>query len=261
MPSDAVASGIIEAGTLETFCEVHLGSVDGSPFVSEGKIHMTDDGWHTAVVDPANVGMHPEIHLSAGAFESYESPGSATVGINFSRLVDVVDIVGSADLVSWDLDMETRKLELDLGPAHQSVRLIDPDNIRREPDVSELDLPNTVTLTGAQIDTVLEVADLNSDHVNFLGDPDAETVTFDAQGDVDRGSVTYGRDDAEDIEITEATDSLFSLDYLQGMTAAIPDDARVMFRFGDEFPTKFSWATCEGNLSVRSMLAPRIQSE
>jgi proliferating cell nuclear antigen len=265
MTFDGVASGIITAGTLEKFAEVHLGSVDGSPFVSEGKVHFNDDGLNTSVVDPANVGMHTDINLTASAFESYESPGAATVGVNLVRLVEILDLADSGDLVSFDLDMETRKLHFDLpGGASQTMRLIDPDAIRQEPDPSDIDLPNTVTLTGKQIDYVLSVADLNSDHVDVVFDADAETVTFDAQGDTDNGSVTYGTPDdhegPEDIEAVEDTKSLFSLDYLQGMTAAVPDDATVMFQFGDEFPTRFSWATCEGDLSVSSMLAPRIQS-
>jgi proliferating cell nuclear antigen len=257
--SDVVASGIIDAGTLETFAEVHMGSVDGSPFVSEGRLHFNDDGIHTSVVDPANVGMH-YVDLDAGAFESYESPGAATVGVSFTRLAEVIGWVDSDDLVHFDLNMEARKLELDLGPASQTMRLIDPDSIRNEPDDPDIDLPNTVTLSGEQIDDVVTVADLNSDHVDFRGHVNAETVEFAAQGDVDKGSVTYDADDAADIDIAEETESLFSLDYLAGMTDAVPDDATVMFRFGDEFPTKFSWATCDGHLSVKSMLAPRIQS-
>lgn len=259
--SNAVASGIIDAGTLEKFAEVHLGSVDGSPFVSEGKVHFNDDGFNTAVVDPANVGMHTDINLSASAFESYEAPGAATVGMNLVRLMEILDLVNSGGPVSFNLDMETRKIHFDLpGGASQTMRLIDPDAIRKEPDPSDLDLPNTVTLTGKQIDYVLSVADLNSDHLDVIFDADDETVTFDAEGDTDHGSVTYTPDDVEDIHAAEDTQALFSLDYLQGMTAAVPDDATVMFQFGDEFPTRFSWATCEGGLSVSSMLAPRIQS-
>lgn len=256
----SVASGIIDAGTLETWAEVHMGSVDGSPFVSEGKVHFNDDGLQTSVVDPAQVGMHPDIHLDAAAFESYEAPGAATVGVNFPRLVEVLDIVDSDELVQFELDMESRKLHLDLGAATQTLRLIDPEAIRKEPDTSDVELPNTVTLSGDQIDTALTVADLNSDHVEVIFDADGETVTFDAEGDTEHGAVTYDAEDVPDIEAAEDTAALFSLDYLQGMTEAVPSDATVMFRFGDEFPVKFSWATCGGDLSVRSMLAPRIQS-
>jgi proliferating cell nuclear antigen len=256
-----IASGIVQAGTLETWAEAHLGNVDGSPFVSEGKVHFNDDGLHTSVVDPANVGMHYDVHLRAAAFDSYEAPGSATIGISFTRLVEILGVVDSSDLIEFRLDMETRKLHFDLGVASQTMALIDPDAIRQEPDVSDVDLPNTVTLTGAQIDTMLTVADLNSDHVDVAFDADAETVAFEAEGDVDEGVVTFDADDVEDIHAVEDTTSLFSLDYLQGMTEAIPDDATVMFQFGDEFPTRFSWAAEEGDLSVKSMLAPRIQSD
>jgi proliferating cell nuclear antigen len=264
--SDGVASGIVQADTLETFAEVHLGSVDGSPFVSEAKVHFNDDGFRTSVVDPANVGMHEDIRLDAAAFESYDAPGSATVGVNMDRLAEVLDLAGSADaLVEFTLDMETRKLHFNLSRGiHQTMRLIDPDAIRDEPDPADVDLPNTVTLTGEQISRMLDMAQLNSDHVDVAFDPDAETVTFDAQGDTDNGQAVFGAtddaEDPEDIHAAEETMSLFSLDYLEGMTAAIPDDATVLFQFGDEFPTRFSWVTCDGDLSVESMLAPRIQS-
>ena len=258
MSDESVVSGIVAADVLQTFIDVHTELVD------EGRIHFNDTGLRTSVVDPANVAMHSPVELSRDAFEHYESPGSVTLGVDFNRLDEILDVADSGTLIEFSINMETRHLELRFDGVEQSVVMIDPDSIRGEPDTNDLDLPNTVVLSGKQIDRALTVADLNSDHVNLVGytdHADGEVVAFEADGDTDSGRVGYRDEDCIAADVSDAVESIFSLDYWVDLLNAAPDDAKVELQFGDEFPVYIQWQACDGHLSVNSMLAPRIQSK
>jgi len=255
MSDASVVSGIIAADALQQYIEVM------TPLVFEAKIHFGDDGIHSAVVDPANVATHDAVELDAEAFESYDAPGSATIGVNLNRLDDILDVAGSGDLVELSVDMETRHLGLQFDGVEQSVAMIDPDAIRQEPDRPDLDLPNMAVIEGRDLDRALTIAELNSDHVDVVADPDAEDVlSFEAQGDTDSGRVGFGVEDCIGTQVVEATASVFSLDYLVAFADPIDDDTEVELWFRDEFPMRLSWGGAGGDLSVSSLLAPRIQS-
>jgi proliferating cell nuclear antigen len=255
MSDDAVVSGIVAADTLQSFIDVH------TPLVDEGRVHFNTDGLTTSVVEAANVAMHEDVSLSSAAFEDYVSPGAATIGVSFNRLDEVLGPANAGTLVEFVVDMETRHLELQYDGTEHRVALIDPQAIRQEPDDPGLELPNTATLAGDDLDRALSVCDLYSDHIDIVADPDARELSFAGQGDVDEGSVTYTDEDLIDASVDESCKSIFTLEILAELADPIPGDAEVQLTFGDEFPVKLSWETCEGHLTVRSMCAPRIQSK
>jgi proliferating cell nuclear antigen len=197
-----------------------------------------------------------DLRLDAPAFESYEA-GGGTIGINLERLEDVVGMANAGDLVHLDLNDETRKLDIRIGGLDYTLALIDPDSIRQEPDIPELDLPATTRLPAGEIDRGVTAADLCSDHIT-LG-ADAEAFTMSAAGDTDDVEVTVASEECERHETDEAVSSLFSLDYLEDMAGALAGDVTV--RLGDEFPVKLHWELAEGAGEVTYMLAPRIQSD
>jgi len=252
MSDESVVSGIISASALQQYVDVF------TPIVDEGRVHFGDDGIYTSVVDPANIGMQ-EAELSLDAFEAYDSPGSATIGVSFNRLDEVLDVADSGALVHFGINMETRKLELRFDGVEQDVAMIDPDAIRAEQDKSEIDLPNMVAIGADQLDRAIDVAELNSDHIEIEGTEDGG-VSFNADGDVDSGRVRY---DAEDLSFAEVSDpgaSLFSLEYVTELFDPVPKGGEVEIWFGDEFPMRWYWENDAGTLEVESMLAPRIQS-
>jgi len=227
------------------------------PLVSEVKMHFNDGGISVRAVDPANVGMI-DATLAADAFESYDSPGAVTQGINLERLDERLGVGDSGDLANLSLDMETRKLNVDVGHISQAMGLIDPDSVRQEPDLPDLDLPNTVVLTGDQLETAVDAVGMVSNHVEITAD-DGDIV-FAGQGDIDETTVRYGAGDCIDSDVTEDVASLFSHEFLEGFVDPMPADAEVELAFGDEFPVWFEWAAVEDCFDVSQMLAPRIQS-
>jgi proliferating cell nuclear antigen len=230
-----------------------------TPLVTEAKIHFNNDGIHMRAVDPANIAMN-YVDLDTSAFESYESPGAVTQGINLEAVTDRLAFGDGSDLVHLSLDMETRKLNVDVENFQQQVALINPDAIRSEPDVPDLDLPNTVELSGGQMEEAVQALDLVSDHVELAALDDLDGVAFKAEGDTDATTVEFGMERVGDrTDVTEAVASLYSQEYLEKIVTPIPSSVDVTVEFGDEFPVIMEWEGLDGALSVTQMLAPRIQ--
>ena len=245
-------NAIVSAGTLRTA----LDSV--SVLVEECKLHLNDDEIAIRAVDPANVGM-VDLTLSASAFESYEADGGV-IGVNLSRLQDIAGMAGSDDLVHLELDEETRKLHIAIDGLEYTLALIDPDSIRQEPDLPDLDLPAKIVVEGRDINRAVKAADMVSDHIALGVNEEDEQFYVDAEGDTDDVHFELDTDDLIDLTAGPAH-SLFSLDYLKDMNKAIPGDAEVTIDLGEEFPVKLHFDIAEAEGSVTYMLAPRIQSD
>ncbi|KTG08161.1 DNA polymerase [Haloprofundus marisrubri] len=229
-----------------------------SVLVDECKIRLNEDELAIRAVDPANVGM-VDLTLDAAAFESYEADGGV-IGVNLSRLEDIAGMANTGDLVHLELDEETRKLHIQIEGLSYTLALIDPDSIRQEPDIPDLDLPATIVVEGTHLDRGIKAADMVSDHIGLRVDEADETFHIEAEGDTDDVDLELGRDDLIDLSAGPA-DSLFSLDYLKDMNKAIPSDAEVTVELGEEFPVKLHYEFGEGMGHVTYMLAPRIQSD
>jgi proliferating cell nuclear antigen len=244
-------NAIVSADTLQAT----LDSV--GVLVDECKIHLGEAGVEIRAVDPANVGM-VDLTLDAAAFESYEADGGV-IGVNLVRLTDIAGMANADQLVHLELDEETRKLHISIDGLEYTLALIDPESIREEPDLPDLDLPAEIVIEGRDIDRAVTAADMVSDHIE-LGVEDTRNVFYvKAQGDTDDVHLELNAEDLIDLSVGAAS-SLFSLDYLDDMNRAIPKDAEVTMELGEEFPVKLHFDIAEGQGQVTYMLAPRIQS-
>ena len=229
-----------------------------SVLVDECKIRLNEEELSIRAVDPANVGM-VDLTLEAAAFESYEADGGV-IGVNLARLEDIAGMANSGDLIHLELDEETRKLHIEIDGLSYTLALIDPDSIRQEPDIPDLDLASEIVVEGAQLDRGIKAADMVSDHIRLRVDETDEAFFIEAEGDTDDVNLKLDREDL--IALTAGpADSLFSLDYLKDMNKAIPSDAEVTIELGEEFPVKLHYGFAEGLGNVTFMLAPRIQSD
>lgn len=258
MSDDSVVSGIIAADRLQQYLDIF------QPLVDEGRWHFSEDGITASVFDPANVAMYHDTKLSGRAFESLNAPtgGQATLGLNLQRLDELLGSANDEDLVTFDVDMESRKLRLRYRGIEHAMALIDPDSIRQEPDRPDLELSNHAVIPADRFDEVVENANLTSDHLFVLGERDPAVVAFEARGDVDETEIRIGAEGAVRLDITEDnTESVFSLEYMEEFAEPIPSDADVALSFGDEFPMRIEWDAFDGEVVAEGLLAPRIRSD
>jgi len=225
----------------------------------ESVLRFGREGLSSSMVDPANVLM-VVVDLDAEAFTRV-GDGKFPAGVNLDTIADHLDFGGPEDSAVLEYDEETRKLHIEVGDAYDAeMALIDPDSIRDEPDIPDLELPNEVIVTGRAIKRAIKAADLVSDHVHIRGDVD-EGVWFEAQGDTDENRYRFDGDEIRHADVSETATSILSLEYLKDVKKEIPSDAEVRLRFGEDFPVKLNYAFADGHGSVEHMQAPRIQQD
>ena len=244
----------INAGLLKS-------SVDTvSVLVDECKVRLDEDGLSIKAVDPANVGM-VELDIPADSFDSYEAD-EEVLGLNLVRFEDIVGMANKGDVVEMELDEETRKLTIRIDGLRYTLSLIDPDSIHQEPNVPDLDLPGDIELAGREIRRGVKAAGMVSDHMAFGVSGDDDTFYMRAEGDTDDVRVDLTEEDVIGLETGgEKAESLFSLDYLDSMAKAIPNDAAVDVEVGDDYPVKMNFDVAGGDAHVTYLLAPRIENE
>ncbi|MDZ7687598.1 MAG: DNA polymerase sliding clamp [Halobacteriales archaeon] len=244
----------INAGLLKS-------SVDTvSVLVDECKVRLDEDGLSIKAVDPANVGM-VELDIPADSFESYEADDEL-LGLNLVRFQDITGMANKGDSIVMELDEETRKLLIRIDGLRYTLSLIDPDSIHQEPNVPDLDLPGNVVLPGREIRRGVKAAGMVSDHMAFGVSDEEESFYMSAEGDTDDVRVDLRDEDLIELETGgETAQSLFSLDYLDSMAKAIPNDAQVEVEVGDDYPVKMNFEVSGGEARVTYLLAPRIENE
>lgn len=241
--------------------------------VDEAKVRFDADGIHIRAVDPANVGM-VETRIHQAAFDAYEIDGDLTPGVYVDallrRLSDARKGKRTDDALSLDISEKRIVAEVEREYNTTTARFaselltIDPDSVRQEPDITDLELSYSGRMDANALADV-------ADHINRVADH-ARLVPRD-RGLVIRGSA----DDEGDVgvEIEEWTDdavddgaegSLYSLDYFRDMAHAAVEALadEVHLELGDEFPMKmhFERTDEDGDPVVEHtfMLAPRVQS-
>jgi proliferating cell nuclear antigen len=224
--------------------------------VDECRIQVTTEGMRFRAADPALVAL-VDVRLPTDCFEEYDVT-ETVLGVDIKRLQDILRVADHGEYVALTVEDATRTLQVDIGTLSYTLGLLDPDSIRGEPDVPDLEAPAEVTLEGAHIDRGVRAAGMVSDHLRLAVDEDRETFSLEADGDTDDVAVELGRD-----EVTALTpgpaDSLYSLEYLTAITRVMPSDARVTLELGEEFLAGIQFEVSQTDQPVSYRIAPRIQ--
>lgn len=251
--NDETFEAIIEASRLQDTLDA-VGVL-----VDEMRLHVEPEGIEIRAVDPANVAMI-DLELAVQAFESYVGTGR-TLGVNVERLQEFLGMADSDDLVKLEFDSDARRLNLEIDGLDATFALIDPDSIRQEPDIPELDLPVRATIEGRDLSRGVTAASMIDDHIELGADPEADLIYVNAQGDTDDIHLELDSDDYISLDASEDASSLFGLDYVTDIEGPIPADAEVTLNLGSEFPVKIDVQIADGHASVLYMIAPRVQND
>lgn len=243
---------IIEASRLTKSIKV-LESVS-----DESVLRFGHNGLECRLVDPANVYM-TDVHLEDSGFEAV-GDGMFPAGANLERIRQFISKADNDQLVELSFDAETRYLCVEFGPYEREYALIDPESIRNEPDLPDLDHPNSFEIDAKRLKEVVTLSEMVSDHVLIEGDIDEECIRFIADGDRDTNTATLG----EELEFADVTDhdceTLLSVDYLKEAVSVVPNSSIVEITFGHEMPIKLRWGYADDHGHVEQMIAPRIQT-
>ena len=226
--------------------------------VDEARVHISETGLEVRAIDPANVAMD-DFELTSAAFESYEAtPG--TLGLNLERLESIVKMANKGDLIQFSFDAQTRKLLIAIDGVEFTTACLDPDTIRAEPELPDLELNAQATIEQGDLSRGVKAADMVSDHIAFEMSEADRCLAISAEGDTDDIRFTLEENDLTDTSFTDAI-SLFSLDYLKDITKTIPKGQEVSLRFGTDFPVMMEYDIADGDGHALRMIAPRIRSD
>lgn len=246
---------VVPTDTLQEYIGTFL------PVVDEMRVHFREDEIYAEAQDPANVALINE-WLDESACEAYWATG-VTVGLNLERLDDYLN-KADGDIAHLELNPETRRINVECGRSDYTMATIDPDAIRssaKRDGMGSMDgMVNDVTVDGGAFTHAVDLAGMVADHITVECDPDAdEPVRVTGQGDTDDMGVGFDNSLHEGSHIAEATESIYSEDYLSDITSPIPADAALRIRTADEWPIALDYEWNDGQAEVAMLLTPRIQ--
>lgn len=248
-------------------------SIDAIDAIADECILDFEGGLTSAVADPANVALG-ELTLSRGAFHELE--GNGRIGANVCDLKNFLSPgVGSrftdehygtdplGETTTLMVDCDRRRVSLESGAYSYLNSAIDPESVRQEPDLPNMDLPLCVEIDAPVLQAATDYIDGFADRMLVRFDHDPWTLTLSGEGKVDEGAVRLAHNDGDGVTIHEPGDahSLLSTDYARNITRAIPKDERVMVYAGEEFPVTYQYTFANGTGTVEYMQAPRIASD
>lgn len=230
--------------------------------VDEAKLRFDHEGIRVSATDPANVAM-VEAELYLTAFQSFEASEGA-VGLHVSDiagLLETVDEHGPEDAtIRFELG-DSRKFTIKVGRFEWTEGWIDPDHIRRDPDLPELDLPAEMTLPGSDLTRAVKYNRFvkRTGHTFLEVDEDRRELVARCEDDTDEGAYTLAEEDGLRFHEIGPACSRYSNDYLSDLVDGIPEGTDVRLRLGEEFPLRMKFGIDEGQ--VEYLQAPRIVSD
>ena len=226
--------------------------------VDERKVMFTREGVESRAVDPANVLMDA-IEAEPFYFDEYEAVSGFPddpVGLSTTRLSTLITKWTATQPVTMAFDGNVRKFSLQHPIFTARIATIDPDSIRKEPDI-----PTTLQLSGSGEADPTILREAISSVARGVGDEGAV-------GMVHTGDVLFVANEMGDRERVGLTNprgralSIYSGDYMETVSELIINgpDSTADVRLGNSMPLGIH---SDRNDDLRSLafLAPRIPDD
>lgn len=228
----------------------------------ECRLSIDSDALRTRLVDPANVMMN-DVEIGKAAFDSYtwRQPAGrlhsqdGIIGLPQHRITDYLKLATKTESVRFQVD-EMANFIIRTENFTARVPTIDPDSVRREPDLPGLDLPGMTQVDAESFHDGLDAVEDVADH--------AALIIYEGE------CYVFGEGDLEDawrkVETTDGrgySTSLYSMDYLQDYLNALPSGASETLKIvsGREFPMFMEHEVRHPAANFTMMLAPRVQND
>jgi proliferating cell nuclear antigen len=234
----------------------------GRKLVNELNLHVDSDGLHYEAVDPANVAM-VGMDVPKGAFEAY-TVDETVIGLNMKQVNsalragrqredDSIVLSYSDEMLSTTVRRDYDGTQLDL---QNNFKTIDPDSVRGEPELPDLELDCTATIPRDLFEDVVKAIDITSDYIRLTNEGNDLVVIGEGATDDTRAVI-------DNVANGGTCDSIFSLDYIKnnlvkGLKAVDVDE--ITLHLDEEFPVHIEWETEMNDTTVTGewFQAPRV---
>lgn len=226
-----------------------------SAIIDEACFEITPDGIVARAVDPANSAM-VSIDIPKKVFTEYDAT-EAELGIDLARFIEILGMSEKGGEVELKLNSETHRLDISMDDLSYTMSLLDPSTLRKSPQIPELNLPAEITVSATAFKRMVKAGAMVGDNMWFGVQDNAFFMEADGDGDNVRLDLT----EPELISIVSAdVKSMYSLDYLSGISKGIGTSSEVVINLGRDLPLVIDFSPYDGCYTTY-VLAPRIDPE
>lgn len=226
-----------------------------STLIDEVKFTITPEGMTLKAVDAAHVAMI-EMEIDKCAFEAYRAE-DCEIGLDLDKVKGVLKLASSGDIIKMEQDDTMGRLVFKIGNITRRMNLVDTSTMG-DTKVPQLSLIAKISLPVDELQKGIRAADTISDHIALKASPGRFELS--CEGDTDSVNLCL---EGGSVQVDTDTDvcSMFPLDYFSNITKAIPSGTIVGIELDNDYPVKLVFALADGNVRVRYLLAPRIESD
>lgn len=227
-----------------------------STLIDEVKFTIRPDGMTLKAVDAAHVAMI-EMEVGKDAFESYDAQ-ECEIGLDLDRVKGVLRLASSGESIAMDHDETHGRLVFKVGNITRRMNLVDTASMN-DPKVPQLDLSTEITLSVDELQKGIRAAESISDHLTLKAG--SGFFELSCEGDTDSVSLRLEGSSLQSITADNEVQSMFPLDYFSNIVKAIPAGTAVRVELEKDYPVRLVFAIADGQIKVRYLLAPRIESD
>lgn len=258
-PGAEVAEIVTDGSTFKPLVNV-LESV-----ADEIKLQVTDYGLEVQVVDAANVFM-ADVFLAADAFTEYEVAQETRLGVTVPELKKLIRRARKGKDDELTVSIQDRELSATVSRGYENhnvvsrgtMQLLDPDSVRGEPDLPDLDHDVHTRVDTRPLIDALSYGVSASDHVEIAVkgvNQHTNALYIGAETGMRSESVAI-----DNIDTDGTAGSKYSKDYvtqiLRGIKETEPES--VSLSLNDEYPLLLEMESSVTPMQVRYLLAPRV---
>jgi len=233
-----------------------------SQFGGEAILQVNENGWRAKVSDASNIAFTDSM-IDVNGFGVYDLDADDNeegfiIGINLDRFDEVVSMADAGSAVEFS-SPSRHKMEIVAGGVSYTLQGINPDTI---PTVNELpEMDHTLRANGIDGDDLsraVKACSMVGKEVRFIADADENTLMALGAGDTDDVEADL-TDSVGDLTVDESVESIYAVGYMDGLTAAIPNNSTIVMSLKSDFPLHASVMSGDDFVQSDIMLAPRLE--
>lgn len=243
----------------------------------EFRLHITPNGLTTAVVNPSNTAML-KLDIPSIIFDTFEVDADTIIGLELWRWQQKLQYTKNSDVVNIHIQMDKSAISDDLkygtmviddGDGFQdTLSIVDPESMRKEPKISSLTKTAFVTLSVARLNKILKKSYVReptqkgkrrSFTTSAIGFEVVDGVFNTTSENYTSKCNTRTTSETPLCGVRGEGKALYSLDELLYILKEIKNKF-VEIEFAKDYPLTMKFSHLE-NCLAEWMLAPRVESE
>lgn len=221
---------------------------------AEAVVEVNGTGIECRLVDDANAQI-TQVVLPSDVFDLFSVGSARRLGVNLTKVHKVLQRATMKD--STHITGAEDALYFTRGMHQKSVKLVDAVEIRKPPQIPELSLTATISLSGREFKEIVAEAEDVGEALHITVTP--HEIVFEASWDpreAYRGVLDAGRLVLR--SGVKSAHAVYTLTWLRNITTDMKSADEVMWQFATDMPCDIQYS--RDGVSVRHILAPRIES-